>query len=233
MKILAVSDSHNKETNLGRIFKYEEFDAVVFLGDVEYGGQKVRKLLEKKDPLCPIVFVLGNCDEEMGLSYPVKSVPSYDGIRFFLTHGHKYAVSQGREGLAKAALEEGASYALFGHLHVPILEEVMGVVCFNPGSVSEPRTEDRRPSYGMITTENGKVFFEHRYVDELPADGKEPEEEKAPGKEKTQKKEKAPEGKKGQKTLESGRKAGEREDRPAEDLARGLFSRIRKFFGLS
>ncbi|MBQ1376674.1 MAG: metallophosphoesterase, partial [Lachnospiraceae bacterium] len=208
MKILAVSDSHNKEANLGKIFKYEEFDAVVFLGDVEYGGQKVRKLLEKKDPLCPIVFVLGNCDEEMGLSYPVKSVPSYDGIRFFLTHGHKYAVSQGREGLAKAALEEGASYALFGHLHVPILEEVMGVVCFNPGSVSEPRTEDHRPSYGLIVTENGKASFEHRYVDELPEDGKEPEEEKE------------------QKAPETGREAGEREDRPAENLVKGLFTKI-------
>ena len=109
----------------------------------------------------------------------------------------------------------------------------MGVVCFNPGSVSEPRTEDHRPSYGMITTENGKVSFEHRYVDELPADGKEPEEEKAPGKEKTQKKEKAPEGKKGQKAPETGREAGEREDRPAENLVKGLFARIRKFFGLA
>ena len=166
MKVLIVSDTHNKHGNLFKIFRKETFDAVIFLGDVEHGEEAVRKELENRHPLCPIKFVKGNCDDFSKAD--VSAVAAYDGVKVFMTHGHHFAVRFGRESLAEKALEEGCSIALFGHLHLPIKEEVLGITCFNPGSVGEPRNEDKRATYGMLETENGEIKkLIHKYVDEL------------------------------------------------------------------
>ena len=165
MIVLAVSDTHNKHENLFKIFEQETFDAVVFLGDVEYGEDIVRKKLEETHPLCPIKFLKGNCDNFK--DFDESCVIIYDGIRFFAAHGHTFHVNFGREYLAREALKEDCRYALFGHLHLPIIDEVEGVTCFNPGSVSEPRDEEHRASYGIIDIEDQNVILEHRFVDEL------------------------------------------------------------------
>ena len=165
MKILVVSDTHNKHENLFKIFEQETFDAVIFLGDVEAGEDIVREALEKKAPLCPIKFLKGNCDNFK--DFDISAVITYEGVSFFAAHGHTFHVNFGREYLAREAREEDCRYALFGHLHLPIIEEVEGVVCFNPGSVSEPRDEEHRASYGVIDIEDGDVILEHRFVDEL------------------------------------------------------------------
>lgn len=166
MRILVVSDTHNKEENLFRIFRNETFDAVAFLGDVEYGENAVRDYLEETHPGCPIRFVKGNCDNFA--DFDISAVVTYDGVRIFMTHGHKHFVQFGRENLASEALSNNCSYAFFGHLHLPIIEDVMGVTCFNPGSVSEPRNPDRRATYGIMDITPGlNTELHHYYIDEL------------------------------------------------------------------
>ena len=166
MRILVVSDTHNKEENLFKIFRNEQFDAVAFLGDVEHGEKDVRDYLEETHPGCPIRFVKGNCDTFA--DFDISAVVNYNGVRIFMAHGHTFQVSFGREALAKEALDQHCSYAFFGHLHLPIIEEVMGVTCFNPGSVSEPRNPDKRPTYGIMEINSGKVTeLRHYFIDEL------------------------------------------------------------------
>ena len=166
MRVLIVSDSHNKEENLFKIFRNETFDAVAFLGDVEYGEERVRDYLEKTHPGCPIRFVKGNCDDHT--DFDISAVVNYGGVKVFMTHGHQFFVRMGRESLAAEAAKEGCSYALFGHLHIPIKEEVMSVICFNPGSVSEPRNEDKRATYGIMDIRSSEeVELLHYYIDEL------------------------------------------------------------------
>ena len=45
---------------------------------------------------------------------------------------------------------------LFGHTHKPVIEKKNGVLVINPGSVSFPRQEGRKPSYVILNLEEGK-----------------------------------------------------------------------------
>ena len=40
--------------------------------------------------------------------------------------------------------------ACFGHTHVPFCKEINGIIYVNPGSLSQPRQEGRKPSYALL-----------------------------------------------------------------------------------
>lgn len=69
-----------------------------------------------------------------------------DGVRIFMTHGHRYNVKLGYESLANAAHFSGAQLALFGHTHEADFLRMGNVTLFNPGSAGMGRQ-----TYGMIT----------------------------------------------------------------------------------
>ena len=69
-----------------------------------------------------------------------------DGVRIFMTHGHRYNVKLGYESLANAAHFSGAQLALFGHTHEADFLRMGDVTLFNPGSAGMGRQ-----TYGMIT----------------------------------------------------------------------------------
>ena len=51
------------------------------------------------------------------------------------------------------------------HVHRPFLEERGGVTILNPGSLSYPRQEGRKPSYMiMYMEEDGSVRYERHFV---------------------------------------------------------------------
>ena len=52
-----------------------------------------------------------------------------------------------------AAREWGADVLLFGHTHCPLVDWDGALYTMNPGAAGDPR----RPTYGVITMENGKV----------------------------------------------------------------------------
>ena len=57
--------------------------------------------------------------------------------------------------------DRGAAIGLFGHTHLPTLEERDGVTLFNPGSIGAPRFGG--PSYGLLQLyENGEVKLQHK-----------------------------------------------------------------------
>ena len=68
-----------------------------------------------------------------------------DGVRIFMTHGHRYGVKYTLDSLANAAHFSGAALALFGHTHRSEYRRMGDVTLFNPGAAGSGG------SYGLIT----------------------------------------------------------------------------------
>ncbi len=161
MKILIVSDTHRKDENLKTVIAQEKpMDMLIHLGDAEGSEHFIPDWV---NPECRMEMVLGNndffsmLDREREIELGVH--------RVLLTHGHYYGVSMGPEGLADEAKSRGCDVAMFGHTHKPFLAKVGGVTVLNPGSLSYPRQEGRRPSYMIATVdEAGDLSFQQRFL---------------------------------------------------------------------
>lgn len=52
-----------------------------------------------------------------------------------------------------------------GHTHRPYLEQDKGITVLNPGSLSYPRQEGRKPSYMIMDLDrNGEAHFTINYI---------------------------------------------------------------------
>lgn len=164
MKLMFVSDIHGSYSAIKRvidIFEEEKADKLVILGDILYHGprnplpeghnpKEVAILLNQyKDS---IIAVRGNCDAEvdqMVLDFDVMSTYTrlyIDGRCFFLTHGHHYD----REHLP--SLNKGDVF-VYGHYHIPVLDEDNGIYIVNPNSVSLPKQGEK----GYAIYDNNKI----------------------------------------------------------------------------
>ena len=140
---------HGRAAELASICAlHPEADAILFLGD---GADDV-ELLQLGDRSISVQAVRGNNDF-FDRSVPEHAVVTADGVRIFLTHGHREQV-YAREGklVAQLAREEGCGLAFFGHTHRMYLERENGVLVCNPGSISLPRGGPA--SYGRLMVEN-------------------------------------------------------------------------------
>lgn len=160
MKILIVSDTHGMDEHLDEVLIREmPFDLFVHCGDVEGREEYIEMAVD-----CPIYMVGGNMD--LGSDLLFEDRFSAGNHRFFVTHGHAYSVSWGLDKLVEAAAGRNCDVALFGHIHRPMIEELDGVLCINPGSLSYPRQNNRKPSYAVIEIEeSGEVYSEIRYLE--------------------------------------------------------------------
>lgn len=154
MKILVVSDTHGYNTNLFRLLEsIKPIDMFIHCGD---SGDLADYIEEFAD--CPVVMVRGNCD--MCSSLKSDEIVEIAGHRIFVTHGHAYGIKGGLDEFVEKAEAVGADIALYGHSHIPDLSYVHGVSLFNPGSISMPRQEGRRCTYGTIEiSDDGKKAY--------------------------------------------------------------------------
>ena len=143
MKILLVSDTHGRDERLEEALEIEKPDFLCHMGDVEGSEDYIRVLAP-----CPLAMVSGNNDFYTDLN-PEVTFELY-GHRIFMTHGHYYGVSMGTDRLRSAGLRNGADIVLYGHTHRPTLEVEDGMILANPGSLTYPRQEKRRPSYMLL-----------------------------------------------------------------------------------
>lgn len=160
MKILIMSDSHGHDANVAKAIQKEgPLDALLHLGDSQGSEQKIRELAG-----CPVHMVAGNCDYFTDL--PSVLIVEFGKYRILLTHGHYHYVSVGTQDLLDAAKKQRCNIAVFGHIHRPVLDGTDGqVLVLNPGSISMPRQEDRKPTYlVMEIDERGEAHFRLSYV---------------------------------------------------------------------
>ena len=67
--------------------------------------------------------------------------------------------------VAEEARERGVQIAMFGHTHRPVIDRSGPADLINPGSLSYPRQEGRKPSYMiMYMEEDGSVRYERHFV---------------------------------------------------------------------
>lgn len=68
---------------------------------------------------------------------------------------------------SRLAQEASADIVLLGHSHVPFCKQVDGVWFVNPGSVGRPLDGDPRPSYALLSLEEGDFKVEGIRLDGL------------------------------------------------------------------
>lgn len=160
MKILIVSDTHRKDANLERALEAERpIGRLIHLGDSEESEGAVQKIAG-----CPVDIVSGNNDYFS--DFPREKEIWLGGSKILLTHGHYYYVSLDSRVLASEAQARGFDIVMYGHTHRPKLEQKGSVLLVNPGSLSYPRQEGRKPSYIVMELEEGqKPNFSIRYLE--------------------------------------------------------------------
>ena len=160
-RILFFSDSHGVAAAMKALRARVEADApdlVCFLGDALYHGPRNGVPLDYDTKVSAdefnamagrIVAVRGNCDAEidqMMLAFPMMgpyaTVLAGD-LRLFLSHGHLWGPDEQLPPLP------AGSIVATGHTHIPTVERVHDVWCFNPGSISIPKGGSE-PSYALL-----------------------------------------------------------------------------------
>lgn len=126
---------------------------MVHLGDIICDASVIQDLVN-----CPVEIVRGNCDSYSSLQ--AAKIIDIAGHKAFITHGHIYGGNWGIGTMRDMAKENGASIVMFGHTHEPLIEKHSDVTVINPGSLSRPRQDGRRPTYIVMTVQdNGKIDY--------------------------------------------------------------------------
>ena len=134
MKVLIVSDTHGQDENLEEtVLREAPFDYLIHCGDVEGREIFIEALAE-----CPCTIVAGNNDFFTDLPYDEEV--TLEGHKILVTH----------------AQAKGCKIAMYGHTHMPLIENEDGILVINPGSLTYPRQRGRRPSYAVMQIEEGK-----------------------------------------------------------------------------
>lgn len=145
MKILLLSDSHNDVAAIE-----EAIDLEKDIDHILHAGDYARDMRHAKRQGIPFDTVKGNCDGTISIDAE-EQILSFEGIRFFLSHGHKYGVKSGINTIVKAAIEKKCSVAVFGHTHKALCINSEGILLINPGSISH--TKSVIQSYGLLQTD--------------------------------------------------------------------------------
>lgn len=156
MKILIMSDSHGQWKQMQKIVENECPQLVFHLGDMISDAQK----LSIACPNILIEAVLGNCDG-WNTKGDMEHISVYEGVRFFLTHGHGYQVKNTLSLVTHAGQQAKADVTLYGHTHQAHLERLPdGMWLVNPGTVggiAQPA------SYVVANVKNSVVELELKW----------------------------------------------------------------------
>lgn len=161
MKILIVSDSHGRSYYLDQtILKVSPIDLLIHLGDFEGDEEYIREVAP-----CPVEMVAGNNDFFTSESREIiRTIGKY---KVLLTHGHRYQVYGDTTRLREAAAQKGADIVMYGHTHVPLIDTSDSIWVINPGSISLPRQEGRKPTFIIMDLdERGEAHFTLNYIKE-------------------------------------------------------------------
>lgn len=159
MKILIVSDTHRRNENFLKVIdRIRPVDLVVHCGDVEGSESLIAEAAG-----CPVQIVSGNND--FWSDMPKEKEFMIGSYKVWLTHGHNYYVSMNYEFIKQEARARYIDIVMCGHTHKPVVDASSDLTLVNPGSLSYPRQEGRRPSYiVMEIDEKGEANYTIKYV---------------------------------------------------------------------
>ncbi len=159
MKILIVSDTHRKNENYLKVLQLVgKLDMVIHLGDVEGSEYTIREAAG-----CPVEMIAGNNDFFSDL--PSEKTLQIGKYRVMITHGHQYYIGMGNEMLKEEAIANGVDIVMYGHTHRPVIDISDDIIMLNPGSLSYPRQDDKKPSYIIMEIGSaGEATFSLQYL---------------------------------------------------------------------
>ena len=159
MKVLIVSDTHRRNENYIKVLEQvSPVDMVIHCGDIE-GSE----YLIAQSAGYPVQMVTGNNDFFSDL--PREKEFNVGRYKVWLTHGHNYYVSMSNENLKHEARMHGVDIVIYGHTHKPVVDIEGDIIAVNPGSLTYPRQENRKPSYIIMELDReGKVHFTINYL---------------------------------------------------------------------
>ena len=159
-RILIVSDTHRYNDNyLEVVKKCGPFDKVIHCGDVEGSEFTICEAAG-----CPVEMVMGNNDFFSNL--PREKEFLLGKYKVWLTHGHNYYVSMDNQTIKKEARARGMDIVMYGHSHRPIVDYDNEIIAINPGSLTYPRQEGRKPSFIIMEIDSeGEAHFTINYIE--------------------------------------------------------------------
>lgn len=156
---LIFSDSHGRiEKAVDIIRKHPKAEAVFHCGDIGDDDGVLRQATPHA-----VAIVRGNCDYKPSL--PTEIVTTFAGKKIAMCHGHQYLMYGGIDPLKYWAKEREADIVLFGHTHIPFVEQSSALTVINPGSISKPRQEGYKKSYAVLEIDDkGEITVDIRYI---------------------------------------------------------------------
>lgn len=157
MRILIMSDSHNKTYYFDEMLEHEKkFDLCFHCGD---GASDLEYFEARLD--CPVRLVTGNCDFFASRQFTIDT--ELEGRKIHVEHGQRLPYRSDSEMLDFATVN-GYNVVLFGHTHCQKILNRGDYWVVNPGSISNPR-DGGRPSYVVMETDGeGNFRFEGKRI---------------------------------------------------------------------
>jgi hypothetical protein len=125
------------------LFRRFAVDLIVHGGDIV-----IQPVLDRLATVAPTLAVFGNNEPlELWKALPERIVLAIGAHRIGIVHGHGGATAR---ATARTAFDESVDMVIYGHSHIPMIEEIEGVVYFNPGSATDRRWA-RHFGIGIIT----------------------------------------------------------------------------------
>lgn len=139
--IIVTSDTHGRVENLYHIYKQNrKADMFIHLGDYASDAEAASSRLG-----IHVECIKANGD--IGSTLPLVKEFVVDRNKIIAVHGHIQRVKYSLLRLSFFAREEGADIVLFGHTHVPLVEN-NGTLFVNPGF-------GYRGQYAVVTIDKG------------------------------------------------------------------------------
>lgn len=139
---------------------FQDVDLVIHAGDIEC--YEVIRFLEQ---YAPVIFVPGNGDIESNIiKEPEIKIIDYQLIDF-LPENIKIAVAHERKKLFRFGTVPSFNILIFGHSHIPSIEEYDTQFWINPGSVKRPCGDIKKPSCAIIKISE-KIEARIEYLDD-------------------------------------------------------------------
>ena len=159
-RVLVISDSHGNNYNIQKALeKAGKIDLMIHLGDVGRDYLAVERMAG-----VPTYMVAGNND--YGPDLRDRIIFYIGSHKVFATHGHRQNVHYGTDSMRYNALENECDIAMFGHTHVPHLDEGEDVTILNPGSITYPRQIGHKKTFLIMEIDDeDKITYRFDSID--------------------------------------------------------------------
>lgn len=155
MKIVVVSDTHitSGAVRFPEVLENEcrKCDLILHAGDIVSSG-----VLDELEFYAPVKAVCGNCDVtgDSRMVMPKRIFPLED-VKIGLIHSLGQEPNAFRKN-ARDVFDDKADIVIFGHTHIPMVDDTERPVLFNPGSLKNNRYGGGT-SFGVIRVNESKI----------------------------------------------------------------------------